>query len=170
MKKLSKSPLFTLNNVHYLCTEVYYSCSTYTQENFQDYQFEDYSPEEVSATLPLEIQKQIKSLGDYYYTIAIIPHEKVSDFSSKLKSSLKEKLEEIIKLQHIGYNDLFNNIPNLFQNLATLQEIDTSLKLDDLLQLVTEIDSLPIKRLSAHDNKPIKEFSSQTLYQSIILF
>ena len=79
------------------------------------------------------------------YTIAIIiPNEKVSDFSTKLKSHLKEKLEEIVKTQFISDEDLYTNIPDMFQNLAALQVIDQSIKFDDLFPLVKEIDKFAI--------------------------
>lgn len=83
---LSKSPLFTQSNVHYLCIENYYK-SLYI-ENFPEYHFEKSTPEHISENLPTEIQHQIRELGDSYYTIAIIPQEKVSDFS-KTKSLSK---------------------------------------------------------------------------------
>lgn len=141
-KKLSKSPLFTLNNVHYLCTENLY------KEDFKDYQFEESTPEYISENLPSEIQNQIRELGDSYYTIAVISQEKVLDFSNKLKSYLKQKLEEIINTQTIKDNDLYSVLPDLFQNLAALQDINKSLELDDLLSLVTEIDKFSKESLS----------------------
>lgn len=70
MQTFSKSPLFTMNNIHYLCSE--------SKELLflLDYQFEESTPENISDNLPTEIQNQIRDLGDSYYTIAIIPHEK----------------------------------------------------------------------------------------------
>lgn len=135
---ISKSPLFTLKDVHYLCAE---------NEEIKfllDYQFEKADPFNISDDLPTEIQKQIRELGDSYYTIAIIPHEFVLDFSERLKAHLKEKLEEIVKTQFISDEDLYTNIPDLFQNLAALQVIDKSIKLEDLFSLIKEIDKFAI--------------------------
>ena len=148
MKKLSKSPLFTLNNINYLCTENLYS------EDFPEYQFEESTPEYISENLPTEIQNQIRELGDSYYTIAIIKQEEVSDFSNKLKSYLKEMLDKIIKQQFITDHYLYSVIPDLFQNLAALQDINESLELDDLISLITEIDKL----------SPTDTLSSQILF------
>ena len=135
---ISKSPLFTHKDVHYLCAE---------NEEIKfllDYQFEKADPFNISDDLPTEIQKQIRELGDSYYTIAIIPHEFVLDFSERLKAHLKEKLEEIIKAHFISDEDLYTNIPDMIQNLAALQVIDKSIKLEDLFPLVKEIDEFAI--------------------------
>lgn len=137
-KKLSKSPLFTKDGIHYLCTENYYK-STYIKD-FPEYQFEYSDPENISDNLPIEIQNQIRELGDSYYTIVIIPQEKVSDYSNKLKAYLKEILYNIIEQRFISDYYLYDIIPDLFQNLAALQDINKSLKLYDVLALVTEID------------------------------
>lgn len=152
MKQLSKSPLFTLNNIHYLCTENYYM-STHVKD-FPEYQFEESTPEHISENLPTEIQNQIRELGDSYYTIAIIPQEKVSDYSNKLKAYLREILDKIIKQQSISDYYLYDIIPDLFQNLAALQDINESLELDDLISLITEIDKL----------SPTDTLSSQILF------
>ena len=135
---ISKSPLFTHKDVHYLCAE---------NEEIKfllDYQFEKADPFSISDNLPTEIQKQIRELGDSYYTIAIIPHEFVLDFSERLKAHLKEKLEEIIKTKSISDEDLYTNIPDMIQNLAALQDIDQSIKIEDLFPLVKEIDKFAI--------------------------
>ena len=141
-KKLSKSPLFTKDNIHYLCSE--------TKELlfFSDYQFEYSDPENISDNLPIEIQNQIRELGDSYYTIAIISQEKVSNFSNRLKAYLKEILYNIIEQRFISNYYLYDIIPDLFQNLAALQDINKSLELDDLLSLVTEIDKFSKESLS----------------------
>lgn len=144
--KLSKSPLFTMNNIHYLCTENYYK-STYIKD-FPEYQFEYSDPENISDNLPIEIQNQIRELGDSYYTIAIISQEKVSNFSNRLKAYLKEILYNIIEQRFISDYYLYDIIPDLFQNLAALQDINKSLKLYDLLSLVTEIDKFSKESLS----------------------
>lgn len=141
--QFSKSPLFTSNNTHYLCAENLYI------KNFKDYQFEETDPENISENLPTEIQNQIRELGDSYFTVAIIPHEKVSDFATKLKAYLKQRLEDIIKLQQISYNDLYDIIPDLFQNLAALQDIDQSIKLEDIISLIKEIDKFSRESLSS---------------------
>lgn len=141
--QFSKSPLFTSNNTYYLCTENLYI------KNFKEYQFEETDPENISENLPTEIQNQIRELGDSYYTIAIIPHEKVSDFATKLKAYLKQRLEDIIKLQQISYNDLYDIIPDLFQNLASLQDIDQSIKLEDIISLIKEIDKFSRESISS---------------------
>ena len=145
---LSKSPLFTQSNVHYLCAE------NEEINLLTDYQFEKSTPEHISENLPTEIQNQIRELGDSYYTIAIIPQEKVSDFSNKLKAYLKQILDKIIKQQSISDLYLYEVLPDLFQNLAALQDIDQSLKLNDLFQLITEIDTL----------SPTDTLSSQILF------
>ena len=135
---IQKSPLFTQSNVHYLCAE---------NEEIKfllDYQFEKADPFSISDNLPTEIQKAIRQLGDSYYTIAIIPHEFVLDFSERLKAHPKEKLEEIIKAHFISDGDLYTDIPDLFQNLAALQVIDRSIKIEDLFPLVKEIDKFAI--------------------------
>lgn len=135
---LSKSPLFTHKDVHYLCAE---------NEEIKfllDYLFEQSDPEFISENLPEEIRKKIRELGDSYYNIAVIPHEFVLDFSERLKAHLKEKLEEIVKTQFISDEDLYTNIPDLFQNLAALQVIDKSITLEDLFPLVKEIDKFAI--------------------------
>ena len=139
---LSKSPLFTHKNVHYLCIESYYK-SIYSLD-FKDYQFEQSDPEFVSENLPEEIRKKIRELGDSYYNIAIIPDEKVKDFSNRLKVYLKEKLEKIIKAREISDADLYDYIPDLIQNLAALQDINKDLQLDDIIALVEEIDKFAI--------------------------
>ena len=139
---ISKSPLFTQNNVHYLCIESYYK-SIYSLD-FKDYQFEQSDPEFISENLPEEIRKKIRELGDSYYNIAVIPNEKVKDFSNRLKAYLKEKLEKIIKAKEISDADLYDYIPDLFQNLAALQVIDKSITLEDLFPLVKEIDKFAI--------------------------
>ena len=135
---LSKSPLFTHRDVHYLCAE---------NEEIKfllDYLFEQSDPEFISENLPEEIRKKIRELGDSYYNIAVIPHEFVLDFSERLKAHLKEKLEEIVKTQFISDEDLYTNNPDLFQNLAALQVIDKSITLEDLFPLVKEIDKFAI--------------------------
>jgi hypothetical protein len=147
MKKLLKSRLFTLNNIHYLCTENYYT-STHVKD-FPEYQFEESTPEHISENLPPEIQNRIRELGDSYYTITIIPQEKVSQFSNKLKAYLREILDKLIKQQYISDFYLYELLPDLFQNLAALQDIDPSLKLYDLLALVTEIDKISEVSLSS---------------------
>lgn len=149
MKKLSKSPLFTQSNVHYLCIESELKFSRFDDEDFYDYQFTESSPEYIPSFLPTEIQKQIRELGDSYFTIAILPEDQVSDFSNQLKAILKEKLEKIIEDQHIEEVELYDILPDLFQNLAALQDINESLELDDLLSLVTEIDKLSEESLSS---------------------
>lgn len=147
MQTFSKSPLFTMNNIHYLCTENY-SKSTYIKD-FPEYQFEESTPENISDNLPIEIQNQIRELGDSYYTIAIIPQEKVPDFATKLKNSLKQKLENIIKDQSISDEDLYDNIPDLIQNLAALKDIDNSIELNDILSLVKDIDKFSKESISS---------------------
>ena len=140
--QFSKSPLFTLNNIHYLCAE------TKEIQFLSDYQFEESDPDNISENLPTKIQNKIRELGDSYYSIAIIPHEKVSDFANKLKANLRHNLEHFLD-QQITYNDLYNVIPDFFQNLAALQDIDQSIQLDDLLSLVTEIDKFSEESLSS---------------------
>lgn len=76
--------------------------------------------------------------------IAIIPDEKVKDFSIRLKAYLKEKLEKVIKDREISDADLYDYIPDLIQNLAALQDIDKDLNLDDIITLVKEIDKFAI--------------------------
>ena len=139
---LSKSPLFTQSNVHYLCIESYYK-SIYSLD-FKDYQFEQSDPEFISNNLPEDIRKKIRELGDSYYMIAIIPDDKVKDFSNRLKAYLKEKLEKIIKAKEISDADLYDYIPDLIQNLAALQDINKDLNLDDIIALVKEIDKFAI--------------------------
>lgn len=139
---LSKSLLFTHKGVHYLCIESYYK-SIYSLD-FKDYQFEQSDPEFIPENLPEEIRKQIRELGDSYYMIAIIPDDKVKDFSNRLKAYLKEKLEKIIKDREISDADLYDYIPDLIQNLAALQDINKDLNLDDILALVKEIDKFAI--------------------------
>lgn len=141
--QFSKSPLFTLNNIHYLCAE------NNEIQFVSDYQFEHSDPENISENLPTEIQNQISDLGDSYFTIAIIPHKKVSDFATKLKAHLKQRLENIIKYQYISYEDLYDNISDLFQNLAALQDIDNSIELNDILSLIKEIDKFSKESLSS---------------------
>lgn len=141
--KLSKAPLFTKDNIHYLCSE-----TKQLQLLFSDYQFEYSDPENISENLPTEIQNQIRKLGDSYYTIAIIAQEKVSDFSNRLKSYLKQRLENIIKDQHISYEDLYDNLPDLFQNLAALQDLNQLLELFDIILLIKEIDKFSKESLS----------------------
>lgn len=143
MQTFSKSPLFTMNNIHYLCTE------SIEIEFISDYQLEYSEPENISENLPTEIQNQIRELGDSYYTIAIIPHEKVSDFATKLKARLKDLLEDIITLQNISYTDLFYDIIDLFQNLAALQDIDQSINLEEIISLIKEIDTFSKESLSS---------------------
>lgn len=146
MKKLlSKSPLFTLNNVHYLCTDNF---NLYA-ENFPKYRFEESTPEHISENLPTEIQNQIRELGDSYFSIVIIAQDEVSDFSNKLKAYLKETLDKIIKEQSITDYYLYSFLPDLFQNLAALQDINKSLELDDLLSSITEIDKFSRESLSS---------------------
>lgn len=144
MQTISKSPLFTLNNIHYLCTD------NIQCEDFKDYQFKETDPENLTDYfLPEEIQNQISDLGDSYYTIAIIPHEKVSDFATKLKNSLKQKLENIIKDQSISDEDLYDNIPDMIQNLAALKDIDNSIELNYILSLVKDIDKFSKESISS---------------------
>lgn len=145
-KKLSKSPLFTKDDIHYLCTENYYK-STYIKD-FPEYQFEYSDPENISDNLPIEIQNQIRELGDSYYTIAIIPQEKVSDYSNKLKAYLKEILYNIIEQRFISNYYLYDIIPDLFQNLAALQDINQFLELADIISLIKEIDKFSKESLS----------------------
>lgn len=145
-KKLSKSPLFTKDNIHYLCTENYYK-STYIKD-FPEYQFEYSDPENISDNLPIEIQNQIRELGDSYYTIAIIPQEKVSDYSNKLKAYLKEILDNIIEQRSISDYSLYDIIPDLFQNLAALQDINQFLELADIISLIKEVDKFSKESLS----------------------
>lgn len=145
-KKLSKSPLFTKDDIHYLCTENYYK-STYIKD-FPEYQFEYSDPENISDNLPIEIQNQIRELGDSYYTIAIIPQEKVSDYSNKLKAYLKEILYNIIEQRCISNYYLYDIIPDLFQNLAALQDINQFLELADIISLIKEIDKFSKESLS----------------------
>ena len=140
--QFSKSPLFTLNNTYYLCAE---------SEEIQllsDYQFEHSDPDNISENLPIQIQNNIRELGDSYYTIAIIPHEKVSDFANKLKAHLKQRLEDIIRLQKIIDRDLYTNIPDMLQYLAALQDIDTTIDLYEIKSLVTQIDKFSKESLS----------------------
>lgn len=144
---ISKSPLFTMNNIHYLCTENYYK-STYIKD-FPEYQFEESTPENISDNLPTEIQNQIRELGDSYYTIAIIPQEKVSDYSNKLKAYLKEILDKIIEQRSISDYYLYDIIPDLFQNLAALQDINQSLELADIISLIKEIDKFSKESISS---------------------
>lgn len=145
-KKLSKSPLFTKDDIHYLCTENYYK-STYIKD-FPEYQFEYSDPENISDNLPIEIQNQIRELGDSYYTIAIIPHNKVSDYSNKLKAYLKEILDKIIEQRSISDYSLYDIIPDLFQNLAALQDINQFLELADIISLIKEVDKFSKESLS----------------------
>lgn len=145
-KKLSKSPLFTKDDIHYLCTENYYK-STYIKD-FPEYQFEYSDPENISDNLPIEIQNQIRELGDSYYTIAIIPQEKVSDYSNKLKAYLKEILDNIIEQRSISDYSLYDIIPDLFQNLAALQDINQFLELADIISLIKEVDKFSKESLS----------------------
>ena len=145
-KKLSKSPLFTKDDIHYLCIENYYK-STYIKD-FPEYQFEYSDPENISDNLPTEIQNQIRELGDSYYTIAIIPQEKVSDYSNKLKAYLKEILYNIIEQRFISNYYLYDIIPDLFQNLAALQDINRFLELADIISLIKEIDKFSKESLS----------------------
>lgn len=147
MQTISKSPLFTMNNIHYLCTENYYK-STYIKD-FPEYQFEESTPENISDNLPTEIQNQIRELGDSYYTIAIIPQEKVSDYSNRLKAYLKEILDKIIEQRSISDEDLYDNIPDMIQNLAALKDIDNSIELNDILALATEIDRFSKESLTS---------------------
>lgn len=142
-KKLSKSPLFTKDNIHYLCSE-----TKQLQLLFSDYQFEYSDPENISDNLPIEIQNQIRELGDSYYTIAIISQEKISNFSNRLKAYTKQRLENIIKNQHILDEDLYDNIPDLFQNLAALQDINQFLELADIISLIKEVDKFSKESLS----------------------
>lgn len=145
-KKLSKSLLFTKDDIHYLCTENYYK-STYIKD-FPEYQFEYSDPENISDNLPIEIQNQIRELGDSYYTIAIIPQEKVSDYSNKLKAYLKEILDNIIEQRSISDYSLYDIIPDLFQNLAALQDINQFLELADIISLIKEVDKFSKESLS----------------------
>ena len=146
-----KSPLFTHGNTHYLLSE------SKEIKFLPDYSFEEFNEGNITddtlGNLPIEIREQIKSeilnqemeFGYCDYTIAIIiSKEKVSDFSTKLKAHLKEKLEEIVKTQFISDEDLYTNIPDLFQNLAALQVIDRSIKIEDLFPLVKEVDKFAI--------------------------
>lgn len=147
MQTISKSPLFTMNNIHYLCTENYYK-STYIKD-FPEYQFEESTPENISDNLPTEIQNQIRELGDSYYTIAIIPHNKVYNFSNRLKAYLKEILDKIIKQRSISDYYLYDIIPDLFQNLAALQDINQFLELADIISLIKEIDKFSKESISS---------------------
>ena len=148
---IQKSLLFTHGNTYYLLSE------SEEIKFLPDYSFEEFNEGNITddslCNLPIEIREQIKSeilnqemeFGYCDYTIAIIiPKEKVSDFSTKLKAHLKEKLEEIIKAHFISDGDLYTDIPDLFQNLAALQVIDQSIKFDDLFPLVKEIDKFAI--------------------------
>lgn len=148
---IQKSLLFTQGNTHYLLSE------SGEIKFLPDYSFEEFNEGNITddtiRNLPIEIRERIKSeilnremeFGYCDYTIAIIiPKEKVSDFSIKLKAHLKEKLEEIVKTQFISDDDLYTNIPDLFQNLAALQVIDQSIKLNDLFPLIKEIDKFAI--------------------------
>ena len=144
--QISKSPIFTMNNIHYLCTENYYK-STYIKD-FPEYQFEESTPENISDNLPIEIQNQIRELGDSYYIIAIIPQEKVSDYSNKLKAYLKEILDKIIEQRSISDYSLYEIIPDLFQNLAALQDINQFLELADIISLIKEVDKFSKESLS----------------------
>lgn len=146
--QFSKSPLFTLNNIHYLCTENKY-IENHHSEDFPEYQFEESDPENIHTnSLPIQIQNKIGELGDSYYTVAIIPHEKVSDFATKLKAHLKQRLEDIIKLQKITYEDLYDILPDMLQNLAALQDIDITINLYEIKSLVTQIDKFSKESLS----------------------
>lgn len=140
---ISKSPLFTFNNIHYLCSE--------SKELLflLDYQFEESTPENISDNLPIEIQNQIRELGDSYYTIAIIPHNKVYNFSNRLKAYLKEILDKIIEQRSISDYYLYDIIPDLFQNLAALQDINQFLELYDVLALIKEIDRFSKESISS---------------------
>lgn len=140
--QISKSPLFTKDNIHYLCSE--------TKELLflLDYQFEYSDPENISDNLPIEIQNQIRELGDSYYTIAIIPHNKVYNFSNRLKAHLKEILYNIIEQGFISNYYLYDIIPDLFQNLAALQDINQFLELADIISLIKEIDKFSKESLS----------------------
>lgn len=144
--QISKSPIFTKDDIHYLCTENYYK-STYIKD-FPEYQFEESTPENISDNLPIEIQNQIRELGDSYYTIAIIPQEKVSDYSNKLKAHLKEILYNIIEQRSISDYYLYDIIPDLFQNLAALQDINQFLELADIISLIKEVDKFSKESLS----------------------
>lgn len=144
--QISKSLIFTMNNIHYLCTENYYK-STYIKD-FPEYQFEEYTPENTSDNLPTEIQNHIRELGDSYYTIAIIPQEKVSDYSNKLKAYLKEILDKIIEQRSISDYYLYDIIPDLFQNLTALQDINQFLELADIISLIKEVDKFSKESLS----------------------
>lgn len=148
---IQKSPLFTQGNTYYLLSE------SEEIKFLPDYSFEEFNEgnilDDTLGNLPIEILEQIKSeilnqemeFGYCDYSIAIIiPHEKVQDFSTKLKAHLKEKLEEIVKTQFISDEDLYTNIPDLFQNLAALQVIDKSITLEDLFPLIKEIDEFAI--------------------------
>lgn len=104
---ISKSPLFTMNNIHYLCSE--------SKELLflLDYQFEESTPENISDNLPIEIQNQIReqrSISDYY---------------------------------------LYDIIPDLFQNLAALQDINQFLELADIISLIKEIDKFSKESISS---------------------
>lgn len=144
MQTISKSNLFTLNNIHYLCTE------NNEIQLLTNYQFEETDPENLTDYfLPEEIQNQISDLGDSYFTIAIIPHEKVSDFATKLKAHLKQRLENIIKDQSISDEDLYDILPDLIQNLAALKDIDNSIELNDILSLVKDIDKFSRESISS---------------------
>lgn len=145
--QFSKSPLFTLNNIHYLCTENYYK-STYIKD-FPEYQFEESDPENIhSNSLPTQIQNKIGELGDSYYTVAIIPHEKVSHFANKLKSYLKEILDNIIEKRSISDYYLYDVLPDMLQNLAALQSIDITIDLYEIKARVTLIDTFSKESLS----------------------
>lgn len=110
---------------------------------------EELTPENISDNLPTEIQNQVRELGDSYYTIAIIPQEKVSDYSNKLKAYLKEILDKIIKQRSISDYYLYDIIPDLFQNLAALQDINQSLELADIISLIKEIDKFSKESISS---------------------
>lgn len=140
--QFSKSPLFTLNNIYYLCSE------SKEIQFLSDYQFEHSDPDNVSENLPIQIQNKIRELGDSYYTIAIIPQEKVSDFATKLKAHLKQRLEDIIKLQKIIDRDLYDILPDMLQNLAALTDIDITIDLYEIKSLVTQIDKFSRESLS----------------------
>lgn len=140
--QISKSPLFTKDNIHYLCSK--------TKELLflLDYQFEESTPEYISENLPSEIQNQIRELGDSYYTIAIIPYNKVYNFSNRLKAHLKEILDKIIEQRSISDYSLYDIIPDLFQNLAALQDINQFLELADIISLIKEVDKFSKESLS----------------------
>lgn len=55
MQTFSKSPLFTMNNIHYLCSE------SIEIEFISDYQLEYSEPENISDNLPTEIQIRLEN-------------------------------------------------------------------------------------------------------------